>query len=338
MKKLLSTLIVSFVFGGAIFAQEVNPLGYESHWADVFYVGDYEDQDGIVAFIQIDGNYIMPEDSWQDYEIGFFVTIDGEEVCRGHDFLSDPSMYNDPYPFLNASAVYYTDPGDEVYFKMYNHATGIEYVDCTTNIQVITGVGHYEYFDALDPDQALTLSFITNILSPQTIALSSGMNWFSTNVEITLDDLKAALLEALPNAAANSIKVRSQNNGQATWNGRMWTGQLRDMNVAQMYKVSVPEDTEITLENMPVDPAEHPVTIAEGANWIGFQPQEGSTVTLTFAGFASNGDLIKSEGSGQAQWNGRMWVGALKNLVPGKGYVYKSSVSESRTFTFPTAK
>ena len=104
-----------------------------------------------------------------------------------------------------------------------------------------------------------------------------------------------------------------------------------------MYKISVPEDTEITLEGMPVDPAEHPVTIAEGANWIGFQPQEGSTVTLTFAGFASNGDLIKSEGSGQAQWNGRMWVGALKNLVPGNGYVYKSSVSENRTFNFPTS-
>ena len=65
MKKLLSTLIVSFVFCGAIFAQEVNPMEYESHWADVFYVGDYEDQDGIVAFIQIDGNYITPEDSWQ---------------------------------------------------------------------------------------------------------------------------------------------------------------------------------------------------------------------------------------------------------------------------------
>ena len=171
----------------------------------------------------------------------------------------------------------------------------------------------------------------------QTVTLSEGSNWFSTYVEITLDDLKAALLEALPTAAANTIKIKSQRNGQATWNGRMWTGQLRDMDVAQMYKIIVPTACELAVEGMPIDPAEHPLTIANGANWMGYPLSEGMTVTNAFAGFAVNNDAVKSAANGQANWNGRMWMGTLKNLDPGKGYIYKSNATGSRTFTFPTS-
>ena len=169
----------------------------------------------------------------------------------------------------------------------------------------------------------------------QTIELSQGWNWWSTNLDITLDDLKAALREALP--TANSIKIKSQRNGQATWNGRMWTGQLRDMDVAQMYKIIVPTACELAVEGMPIDPAEHPLTIANGANWMGYPLSEGMTVTNAFAGFAVNNDAVKSAADGQASWNGRMWMGILRNLDPGKGYIYKSNATESRTFTFPTS-
>ena len=170
----------------------------------------------------------------------------------------------------------------------------------------------------------------------QTIALSAGTNWVSVNVEVTLDDLKAALLEALPSAAGNAIKITSQNNGKATWNGRMWTGQMRALDVTQMYKITVPSASEITLQGTPVNPAEHPVTIVPGANWMGYQLQEGSTVTNIFAGFPTNSDAITSEANGKAIWNGRMWTGGLRSLVPGEGFIYNSVATEDRVFTFPT--
>ena len=62
------------------------------------------------------------------------------------------------------------------------------------------------------------------------------------------------------------------------------------------------------------------------------------TVTNAFAGFPVKNDIVKAQTGGQAKWNNTIWVGALKNLVPGKGYIYNSAATGNRTFTFPTSK
>ena len=167
----------------------------------------------------------------------------------------------------------------------------------------------------------------------QEIAISAGWNWFSTNLDIALEDLQNALVESTPNT---TITIKSQNSGQTTWNGRLWVGTLRTMDVSQMYMISVANACEITLEGLPINPAEHPVTISNGPNWIGFPLGATMTITNAFAGFAASGDIVKSDGGGQATWNGRIWTGQLKNLEPGKGYVYESAATGSRTFIFPT--
>lgn len=169
----------------------------------------------------------------------------------------------------------------------------------------------------------------------QTVNLAAGWNWFSTNLEITLDDLKAALCEALPNAAIRSIKIKSQDSGECINVGDIWVGALETLDVARMYMINVPNACEITLEGIPVNPAEHPVTIVNGVNWIGFPLSEGVTVTNAFAGFSTKNDIVKSQNNGQAQWNNAIWTGALKNLVPGRGYIYKSVSTGERTFAFP---
>ena len=211
-------------------------------------------------------------------------------------------------------------------------AEGYTFINWTDNRSVVSTLPTIQF--VVDASRTLTANFQpTDSISIQTVALSAGWNWFSTNVDITMDDLKAALHEALPNA--NPITIKSQGNGQASWNGRLWTGQLRALDVAQMYKITVPNACEITLEGLPVNPAEHPVTIMNGMNWIGYPLGGNMTITNAFAGFPVSGDVVKSASNGQAAWNGRMWVGGLLNLVPGNGYIYKSNATESRTFTFP---
>ena len=168
----------------------------------------------------------------------------------------------------------------------------------------------------------------------QIVTLSEGTNWFSTYIDITLEDLKDALVEALP---STTITIKSQNNGQTIWNGHLWVGTLRTLDLAQMYKISVASACEITLEGLPVNPAEHPLTINNGSNWIGFPLDESMTVANAFAGFAAFGDIIKSNGGGQAIWNGHLWLGQLKNLESGKGYIYNSAATEGKIFTFPTS-
>ena len=209
-----------------------------------------------------------------------------------------------------------------------------------TNLQPNTTYEFYMATDCGDISSRPTdwISFTTEeeTTVTQTITLAEGLNWFSTSVEITLDDLKAALVAALP--GNSSITIKSQNNGQTTWNGRLWVGQLRTMDVAKMYMINVPNSCEITLEGMPIVPAEHPITINYGPNWIGFPFNENMSIANAFANFATPGDIVKSNGGGQATWNGRLWVGQLKNLVPGNGYIYQSAATGTKTFTYPTSK
>ena len=169
----------------------------------------------------------------------------------------------------------------------------------------------------------------------QTCTLSQGTNWFSANVEITMDDLKAAL-EAV---ASGTITITSQRNGVTIYNGTRWRGALNTLDVSQGYKITVAAECEIALEGILVDPAEHPVTINSDANWIGFPLREEMTIAEAFARFAVNGDVISSQREGVATYNGTRWRGALGNgtLKPGQGYIYKSSATGSRVLVFPTS-
>ena len=165
----------------------------------------------------------------------------------------------------------------------------------------------------------------------QTVELVSGWNWVSFNVETTLDDLKAALVEALPGTAI-SIKSQTQNTSYNPNNHR-WVGSLA-WDVAKMYMIKVVGPCEITIEGLPINPTEHPVSILNGVNWIGFPLNANMSLSNAFADFAANGDRIKSQ-TNNALYNGIRWQGQLNTLVPGSGYIYISNSEEGRTFIFP---
>ena len=165
----------------------------------------------------------------------------------------------------------------------------------------------------------------------QTLALSAGWNWVSFNVEITMDDLKAAVVAANPGAAP---VIKSKGNGQTSYNGAVWVGALKTLDLSQMYEIKVANACTINLEGFPINPADHPATIKNGVNWIAYPLNEEMTVSAAFEGFPATGDNVKSKDGGQATWNGVMWLGALKRLTPGVGYLYISKASENKTLTF----
>ena len=181
----------------------------------------------------------------------------------------------------------------------------------------------YCYIDDLE------VSINPNAIATQTVALSEGWNWWSTYLDITLDELKAALVSS----GNTTITIKSKNQNIYYQNGR-WRGNL-NFDVAQMYKIYVNTSCEITLEGMPVNPSEHSITIHNGPNWIGFPLSESMTLSNAFAGFAVNGDVIKHKGGSANYLNGQ-WRGAF-NLEPGQGYIYKSNAQGDRTLTFPTS-
>ena len=161
----------------------------------------------------------------------------------------------------------------------------------------------------------------------QPISLNVGSNYVSFYVDITLDDLKAAIEAAY---VGGTVTIKSLNSGQTMYNGARWRGSMSSIDMTQMYMIVVSDDAEamaISVEGMPINPAENPITIAAGSSWFAFQLTESMTVADAFASFpAVNGDIIKSSSGGVATYNNR-WRGALSTLEPGQGYIFNSSTS-----------
>ena len=186
-------------------------------------------------------------------------------------------------------------------------------------------------------DHVIYAVFVENESVTQTVSLSAGTNWFSTYLEITKEDLQNALLDVLSNPTGAIIKSQD---GNSTYRGGRWRDQNFVWDVAKMYMIVAPEDCEIALTGEPINPADHPITIAPNApTWIGFPFAESKTPAQVIpAGFAVNGDIIKGMG-GNIRYNNGSWRAQGMNILePGQGYIYISKSAVSRTLIFPTSK
>jgi hypothetical protein len=265
--------------------------------------------------------YINGEEQFLDsIEIGAFC---GEE-CRAAAL---------PYEIVGERVYFLTIKGtsnEVITFRLYDHQmdTELDYVCDTTYTFVIDDiVGDYPdwfpiHFSAPVP------SFVE-----QTIALAAGSNYCSFNVEITVNELKTALVEAFPNSAI-SIKSKNQTHTYNPNNHR-WSGTFNTFDLSKMNIIKVDNDGEITLQGIPVDPTAHPVIISNGSNYIAFPLTVNMTPTQAFAGFAVDGDKIKSK-TKTIIYNRGKWGNQIPSFEPGQGYIYISNSTESRPFIFPT--
>lgn len=206
---------------------------------------------------------------------------------------------------------------------------GYNFVNWTKDGEVVSTEAVYSF---IVTEEATYVANFEEAITTQTIEFVAGWNWFSTNLDLTLDNLKAALVYAL---GSTNITISSQNNGSTTYNGTIWRGTLNSLDVTQMYKIKTAADCEIVLTGTPFNPTEHPVTIHNGVNWIGFPLNVGMSLNDAFSGFAVSGDMIRSKDGSATYTN--LWRGILNALVPGQGYIYKSNVTDDRILTFPTS-
>ena len=149
MKKVLITLIVTFAFCGSIFAQQ-----YESHWPDV-NAHLYQDQNPVVASVQIDGNFITGTDNYEAIEIAAFI----DDEVRGHSFL----VYNSSvmsYPYVQLDVQMHspmlspTEPDDknkEITFKLFDHVNNWECDVFTSEPTVLAGYPYVNGYTGGDP-------------------------------------------------------------------------------------------------------------------------------------------------------------------------------------------
>ena len=192
-----------------------------------------------------------------------------------------------------------------------------------------------EYTFEVTGERTLVANFEQQItVVEQTVPLAKGLNWWSTNLDITLADLKSAIVAALGSNGTAIIKSQSTS---IVYSNGMWIPEDMSFDIRDMYKVQVNEACEITLTGVPVNTSEEVLTINPGNNWIGFPSGTSMTLGDAFAGLNPvNGDVVKSQ-TGSSVYNGSIWIGSVETLEPGQGYIYQSKATDVKTFTFGTS-
>ena len=207
---------------------------------------------------------------------------------------------------------------------------GYTFINWTENGEVVSDEAVYSF--EVTADRELVANFEENITAvEQTVTLNAGWNWWSTYLDITLEDLEAAL-------GTNGISITSQNGSMTYMSGYGWDGDFNTLDLSKMYKIEVAEGCEIVLSGNVVNPANYTVTINKGANWMGFPVSHSMSLSEAFANFTpTSGDVVKSKNNGFATYLGSSWTGSLKTLEPGQGYIYNSKATETKTFSFPSS-
>ena len=173
--------------------------------------------------------------------------------------------------------------------------------------------------------------------------LADGWNWYSTYVELEGNNG----LEQLENSlGSNGMIIKSRNNGFVEYyevNGETgWFGSLTALANEQMYMIRTNAACSTAIVGSPSSPENHPITISNGWNWIGYPNSQATNVSTALADFTpANNDVIKGRTGFTTYYSdggNSQWFGTLNNFEPGQGYMYQSHSTEAKTLTFQTGR
>ena len=213
---------------------------------------------------------------------------------------------------------------------------GYMFVNWTENDEVVSSEASYSF--EVTGDRSLVAHFIRVQTSP----LISGWNWYSSYIE--QEGING--LEMLENSLGSSgLRIQGKNASTDYFvyeNTGYWYGTLSALDNTQTYKIRTSEACEAVIVGEGTLPANHPVTIVEGWNWIGYPSSQSASIEVALGGFTPEpNDVIKSrnQSSTYISYGGyNLWYGQLNTLEPGQGYMYKSNNSEPKTLVFQTGR
>lgn len=237
---------------------------------------------------------------------------------------------NNGYSIKSASGYYIGQTSDANGLKSDQttvYANSLAYND--GDIDIISSGGAYLRYNAASDQarfryyksstytnqKAIQLYKKTVTTATQSVTLAEGWNWWAPTVEA--DDLLDQLEETLGDHLLQIV-------------GR--DGVPSAIVAGQMYKILTDEAITFALSGTAV--AAEGVTLAAGTTWFGCSTAMAvslSDLVVTPA----QGDKIVSQDEGFAVFNGTAWVGTLTTLQPGRGYVYWSADTATKTLTYP---
>ena len=280
-------------------------------------IDGYEDYMVVIGVVQING----VEQASTTLELAAFC---GDE-CRGTT-LARYFPPKDRYLYLLSV---YGNSSNSFTFKLFDHEQQQELPLVSPDAVAYQENG---YGRLADP-------YILNFTTPtvlQQVTLSTGWNWFSSYID--LGD-PVALLDMLKDALDdNALEIQSYDDNTECMDGE-WFGGLDDIGIdnARTYMILAANDCTIEMEGPATDPANYPITLHRGWNWIGFPCSQEVSVADAFAGFEpEEGDVLQSYDN-MTEFDGEDWWGELETLVPGQGLMYYSMSDEPKVLVIQIA-
>ena len=293
------------------FVVRVNVVGENPSW-DV-NPDDFAHSMSMIGQLQIVG--ITSEDA--NDKVAAFI----DNQCVG---VASP-IYNARYDAYFIMLNIYSDENNKpVSFKVWDASTGNVYPSVETSSKVVFTS------DALVGNMNSPFIWNAKDLLEQSINMNRGWNWNSIYVKP-----ESNAVEDVLGSVASVIEIAKSKASYTVYGNNAWRGDLTDMNVGKMYKIKMRNATALSIVGEQVDPAAENIVVKPGWNWIGYTASFNMSIADAFADLdPQDGDVVKSK-TDFAMYHSYEWIGTLTTLAPGFGYMYYSTASEEKEFTYP---
>lgn len=169
-------------------------------------------------------------------------------------------------------------------------------------------------------------------------ALKTGWNWISLpldNANLATAITSFDCIEG--NFSANDI-FKSFDRACKFTNGGEWNRPERfALNNDEMYMVRVKKDVTMHLRGTSLVNQHKSLTLQPRWNWISYTPLTNLSLLQALANYpADEGDIIKSADE-FAIFSKGFWVGSLKYMEPGGGYMFYNKSDQVKTLTYPSS-
>lgn len=176
----------------------------------------------------------------------------------------------------------------------------------------------------------------TGELRSESYNFAPGFSWVSFNLNSAMLDNTNQLLAGV--SASTNDRVTAPGVIDVYTEGLGWLGTITNnggYRTDTYYLVSLKNGGVIDLIGTNVD-AQTALNIMPGFNRISFIPDFNLTVNEAFASVSPvDGDIVRGQFAFAVYEDGLGWIGSLKNLEPGKGYLYYSNGTAAKTFSYP---
>lgn len=166
----------------------------------------------------------------------------------------------------------------------------------------------------------------------QTIDLNEGWNWVSFYT--APEKLESALRMTSGFTPNDQIKTYYSQKGFASYmGGGKWQGDLKQLDYRQMYMVYVDSYTKMFVEGYRLkSDSDRLIPIGHGWNELPYlleYDEDVNTALSDYFPYASQGDMVKGyDDFALFDAASGKWIGSLKKLYSGRGYMLQSMVSE----------